>query len=135
MTRTCTSLIALTSVAVSLAAQQPSTAGSFRFERAVVTARPGPQRLAIDLPLLSGGDRFRFSGEAAFDGLADLRLFDASGATVPHLLVQPPRGETTWTGTTILPAPETETTSGFEADLGARHLVDAIDIGGLPEPC
>ena len=49
--------------------------------------------------------------------LADLRLFDAGGREVAHLLVNAPAPAASWTSGTILPVAATEKTSGFEVDL------------------
>ena len=72
--------LAILSAVAALAAQgQPSTTATY--ERPVVTTGGGPQRLAIDAPLLAGGAPFRVirRGERFYaeDGLNDLRLFVA----------------------------------------------------------
>ena len=63
-------------------AQQPASPPAFRFERPVAANGPGPRRLAIDVPLLAG----------LKSDLGDLRLFDASGREIAHLLVSRPSG-------------------------------------------
>ncbi|PYR21313.1 MAG: hypothetical protein DMF94_08485, partial [Acidobacteria bacterium] len=121
--------------AATLAAQTPAPGAAFRFERPIVVAADGPHRLAIDVPLLAGGNPFRVvsrSGAAAdragrdvvataTGGLTDLRLFDASGNEVAYLLVPNPTVEPAWRAAiAILPVAPVETekekTSGFEAD-------------------
>ena len=132
----CRVLVALTSV-VSLAAQQPS--GTFQVERPIVAAGEGPQRLKVDVALLSRAQRFtgvRLLGGAAVrarSGLGDLRIFDSQGREVPYLLTHPVR-EPEWVAAAILPVTATKKTSGFEADFGAPVLVDTFMVDGLPAP-
>jgi hypothetical protein len=123
-------------------AQQASATG-FRFERPVTPGAAGPNRLDVDLPLLSGAGPFsverRMAGlrdgiDVAQGGLADFRLFDESGREVPYLVVQPPPRLPDWTAGRILPVQDTKKTSGFEVDLGGARLVDRLAIGGLPAP-
>jgi hypothetical protein len=148
------SLLAALSAAVWLAAtlgaQPPAPAVAFRFERPVVAAGGGPHRLAVDIPLLVGGNPFRvFPALAATDGrdvpatatggLTDLRLFDASGREVAYLLVPNPPVEPVWrAAVAILPVAAVETekerTSGFEADLGGLLMIDRFRIDGLSRP-
>jgi len=144
---------ALVLCAATLAAQQPPLTAPFRFERPVVAPADGPHRLAIDVPLLSGGNAFRVVSTPAATtdrdgremvaiatgGLTDLRLFDASGKEVPHLLVPNPTTGPTWRpAIAILPVAPVETvkekTSGLEADLGSLFMVDRLRIDGLPPP-
>ena len=102
---------------------------SFRFTREVTPGASGPNRLAVDVPLLSGsGSR---SGAAL---LSDLRLVAPDGSEVPYLLVTPPPREPEWVRASILPVPATKTASGFEADLGALHPIDRLRVSGLPAP-
>jgi hypothetical protein len=132
----CRVVIGLLSV-VSLAAQQPS--GAFQVERPVVPAAEGPQRLKVDVALLSRAQRFAsvrlLGGPAARarGGLGDLRIFDSQGREVPYLLAHPVR-EPEWVGGAILPVAATKKTSGFEADFGAPALVDTLTLDGLPAP-
>ena len=130
-------------------AQQATTPASFRFERPVVSRGAGPQRLAIDLPLVVGGAPFQVvsqgttgaSGETspiAVDGLKDLRLFDAGGREISYLLVPNPPREPDWKPAVILPiAPvdtPTEKSSGFEADLGIAYMIDRFRVEGIAPP-
>ncbi len=122
--------------AAGLRAQQ---AERFRFERPVTIAVPGPQRLAIDVPLLSGGAPFTVAAAGgdrvvARGGLADLRFFDGSGAAVGYLLLYPPVSQPVWTTGDLLPIAKTEKTSGFEADFRTAATVDAIRVAGIPAP-
>lgn len=84
----------------------------------------GPNRLAPDAALLAN----------AKPGLDDLRLFDAAGAEVPYLLLEPVVATEKWKAATLLTVAPTKTTSGFEADLGAPTLVDRIRIEGIATP-
>src|SRR4051794_21694145 len=96
--------VAIAALPAIVAAQSPPT--GFRNERPIVTAGPGPYRLAMDVPLLAG------VAERAFD----LRLFDATNREVPYLLVRPAAIQPTWTTGVVLPVAQTKTTSGFEVD-------------------
>ena len=116
-------------------AQSPSTG---TYERQITTAGPGPQRLAIDSALLSGGAPFRVvrRGDVYYaeDGLDDLRLFAADGRPVPYLLIQPPPAERDWVVGRVFPIAPTKKSSGFEVDLGSAREIDMIRVGGLPAP-
>ncbi|MEP6915668.1 MAG: DUF3999 family protein [Acidobacteriota bacterium] len=130
--------IAVIAAAAATAAQQRGAPAGFRHERAVLPAGAGPQRLAIDVPLLAGGAPFtvasKRSGPLAENGLRDLRLFDSAGAPVPHIFIYPPRIEPEWALAEVLPVARTEKTSGFEADLGRALAVDAIAVSAIPSP-
>ena len=131
----CRVVVAFLSV-VSLGAQQPS--GTFQVERPVVPAAEGPQRLKIDVPLLSRAQRFTSvrlggGGGRARSGLGDLRIFDSQGREVPYLLAHPVR-EPEWVAGAILPVASTKKSSGFEVDFGAPTLVDTLMVDGLPAP-
>jgi hypothetical protein len=121
--------------ASALVAQQP--AGPFRVERPIVTTGVGPQRLTIDVPLLSRAQpvsRVYPTGQGewrAEGGLADLRIFDTRGREVPYVLTHASRVPE-WARATVLPQAVTKTTSGFEADLGAVRNVDMVRVDGLP---
>jgi hypothetical protein len=136
MTRRWWVLLVLT-IAVPLSAQQHET-GPFRYERDVRGAASEPQRLPVDVPLLSGGRPFtvvtRGARAVAEGGLADLRFFDANGREVPYLLIAPKTTEARWLTGSVLAIATTEKTSGFEADLGTMEQVGAISIEGLRPP-
>ena len=121
---------------VSVLAQQP--ARSFRVERPIVPTGAGPQRLAIDVPLLARSQRMNLPLPALARGrgpagLSDLRIVDAQGREVPYLLVHSPP-EHRWVTSVLLPVAATKKTSGFEADLGAVQTVDTLSVDGLPAP-
>lgn len=120
------------------AESQTERQARFAFERPVATSGPGPQKLAVDEPLLSGGRPFRVirrgSRFIAEDGLDDLRLFDSGGVAVPHLLVRPPAADPLWVAGRILPVPSTKKSSGFEADFGRAQVIDTIRVEGIPAP-
>lgn len=119
-------------------AAQSQPQGRFAFERPVIAARTGPQKLALDRELLAGGSPFRVIGRrqrlVAEDGLADLRLFDSRGAAVPYLLVHPPAADPQWAIGRVLAIQPTKKTSGFEVDFGRAQLVDMISVEGIPAP-
>lgn len=125
--------LALASVV--LAAQTPP---AFTRERQIATTGAGPQRLAIDLPLLTFGAPFRVvtRGELAIaeQGLADLRLFSDGDRPVQYLLVHPPDAEPEWMNGDVLSVPATKKTSGFEVDLGSIQTVDRLQISDVPAP-
>ena len=129
---------ALLVLLIATAHAQTRAGAPFRFERPVVPAASGPQRLAIDVPLIAGGSPFavRPSGErtVAVDGLADLRFFDEAGTEVQYLFVHAPAPQPEWRAGSILPVAATKKTSGFEADFGEPSTMDMIRIGGLPPP-
>ena len=142
-------LVLIAVMTVTVAAQQPAGPPAFQFERSIVTNGEGPRRVAIDIPLVTGGRAFivvnagRRSGTEeplyrASNGLGDLRLYDANGREVQYLFVSTPLSEPDWKTTTILPVAPIETdrvkTSGFEADLGEAQTVDRLRISGLRAP-
>lgn len=129
----------LTALLVGAATVSPLAQGApprFQHERGIDVTVAGPQRLDVDVTLLQGsqpfsvttvGDRFIATG-----GMNDLRLFSQDGQEVPYLLVPP----STNTGVIVmgraLPITATdlpnEKASGFEIDLEAVTMVDAIDL-------
>jgi hypothetical protein len=118
-------------------AQQPAPGA--RVEREIRTTGAGPQKLRIDVPLLTAGQRFATiarEGERvrASDGLGDLRLYVGSGQEVPHLLISPPPRPHRRVEGALFAVAATKTTSGFEVDLGEPQVVDALEVIGLPAP-
>jgi hypothetical protein len=132
-------IVALT-IALSAAtgvAQRPAT--EFRYERTVLLDASGSHRLEVDVPLLAGATPFAVvtpldDRAVAQDGLEDLRFFDSSSREIPYLLVPPPSTRPSWLDARVLPVVSTEKTSGFEADLGAVALVDAIRVDSIATP-
>jgi hypothetical protein len=127
-------------VLAAVIAQAPASPAP-RYERPIVVAAPGPQRLAIDATLLAGGAPFSIVRRGrvqerlvAEGGLSDLRLAAADGREVPYLLVYPTVREPEWRGAAVLRIAATAKTSGFEADLGGVHDVNGIDLRDLPGP-
>ena len=110
-------------VATPAHADAPAT---FRFERAITPSGVGPQRLPVDVTLLSDAE----PGGA----LSDLRLFDSSGRELGYLLVAPPSPEATWHDAEVLRGVEGRDESSFEADLGAALAVDRIRLSGVSAP-
>lgn len=126
---------------LALAAPAAATApGQFRYERPVIPAGPGPNRLVLDAAVLSGATPITYATAGGdlqpifVSGLDDLRLFDAKGQEVPYLLIAPPSPAPRWHQGTVLPVAATKETSGFEVDLGAVAPVDQLRLDGLPPP-
>lgn len=92
-------------------------------ERSVTPGGAGPNRLDIDVLLLSH----------ATSDLRDLRLVDDAQREVGFLLVQP-AGEPRWIDGRILPVTSTKKTSGFEIDLGSASDVDRLRLDGITAP-
>lgn len=129
---------------VQRAAPAPVRPESFRMERTVFPGAAGANRLTVDVPLLVGAERFRalVAGEGAgadrrvvaTGGLGDLRLYDAAQREVPYLLVTPPSPTPVWQGGRMLAVAATDTTSGFEVDLGSVTQSDRLRLEGMPAP-
>ncbi|HUP50102.1 MAG TPA: DUF3999 family protein [Thermoanaerobaculia bacterium] len=94
------------------------------YERRIDVETPGPQRLDVDLALLGG----------AAAGLADLRIYDRAGREAPYLLVPPAASGPQWTRTRRFEIVPTKTSSGVEADAGARRAIDALRIENVAAP-
>jgi len=92
-------------------------------ERIVTPGAAGPNRLDVDVALLSH----------ATSDLRDLRLIDDAQREVGFLLVQP-AGEWRWIDGRILPITPTKKTSGFEVDLGSPIDVDRLRLDGIAAP-
>ncbi len=118
---------------------------AFNYERPVIPGASGPNRLLIDVPLLSRAAPFPASSQTRagssnetviidLRGLADLRIYDASNREVPYLLVSPPIPEPLWSDGRILPVASTKKSSGLEVDLGRPQRVDRLRLAGLPAP-
>ena len=134
-------------LSITIVAQQAGP--SFRFERPITASGSGAQRLAIDLPLLAGGNPFTVTvrgvdpstGDMQYTvgpGLSDLRVYAPDGREVGFLLVPNPPSEPSWRLTVLLPVAPVETdtikTSGFEADLREPLLVDRFRLDGIAPP-
>lgn len=122
--------LALPALAVLASLPAPGAAPP-RWERPVTPGAPGPNRLEVDVPLLSGASPLR---AGTGQGLADLRFLAADGKEVPYLLVAPPRAEPRRAAARVLPMAATKAASGFEADLGKAQVVDRLEVQGLPSP-
>ena len=77
-----TALAAIAACAITIVAQGSATA-RFQYERVAEVATPGPQRLDVDVALLSGSQPFHIERRGdraiAVGGLNDLRLFAPGG--------------------------------------------------------
>ena len=130
-------------VAACAASLQAQSSGNARFsqERNVDTSA-GPQRLDIDVPLLSGSQPFsiRAVGERwlADGGLNDLRLVARDGREIPYLLIPPAPDLPVFITGRVLPITATDTpnekTSGFEVDFETVGPINAIDLSRVRAP-
>ena len=135
------SLLLAAASAATLTAQGAAYA-RFQYERVAEVAAAGPQRLDVDVALLSGSHPFvaQETGERAIarGGLGDLRLFDASNVEVPYLLIEPVPNLPSFVAYPALPVPAIDKadnkTSGFEVDIRGVRLVDAIVLNGIQPP-
>lgn len=93
-------------------------------QRNVTPAAAGPNRLDVDVALLS---------EAASD-LRDLRFFDAQKREIGYILVEPKTSEPRWVDGRILPIAATKKTSGFEVDLERAEEIDRLRFAGIAAP-
>ena len=140
MTRNRTLVLVLLVASVSLNAQGSGTA-RFSQER-TLDASDGPQRLDVDVALLSGSQPFTVgaSGERwiAAGGLNDLRLFAFDGREIPHLLMPPAPDAPVFVTGQVLPITATDTpnekTSGFEVDFETVGPIDAVDLSRVRAP-
>ena len=120
--------------------QAGGTGTLFKYERPVVPAAAGPNRLDVDVPLLAAGQSFRVVSRAtgtlgiATGGLGDLRFYDEASREIPYLLITPPAPQPEWVSGKVLAIAATKTASGFEADLGAVPPVDRLRMTGLATP-
>lgn len=93
-------------------------------KRAVTPAAAGPNRLDVDVALLS----------RATSDLRDVRIFDSENREVGYLLVEPASGDARWLDGRLLPVASTKKTSGFEADFGRAEKVDRLRFEGIAAP-
>ena len=113
----------------------------FRFER-MVESTGGPQRLDIDVELLSGSQPFIVEASSTRwvtrRGLGDLRLFDSNNVEVPYLLIEPSGDTPPFGAFRTLPIPAVDKpgvkTSGFEVDLTGVRTIDAIMLNSFSPP-
>jgi hypothetical protein len=143
MTRRVTLGIAAIAAGVVTVAAQGPPAGRFQHERLADVTTGGPQRLDIDVALLTGSQPFtvdqRGDRAIAIGGLGDLRLFaSGAGSEIQYLLIPPSADPPSYVSGRILPITPTESTdnktSGFEVDLQAVTTIDAIELTGIPAP-
>ncbi|MEJ2108458.1 MAG: DUF3999 family protein [Acidobacteriota bacterium] len=117
----------------------------FQYERTIIPGGDGSNRLSIDSVLLSGGNsQWQFHQEGAGSerdpmviatgGLSDFRIYDASNREIPYLFILPPKPDAEWLDGMLSPMAPTETTSGFQIDLGRSLLVDRLFLSGIPAP-
>jgi hypothetical protein len=133
--RAAAAALTLALTATTVIAQRPR---AFRYQRPVQLEASGPQRLDVDVTLLTGATPFTVTtnGDRAIaqGGLEDLRFYDSAAHEVPYLLVAPASAQPAWLQSRVLPVASTEKTSGFEVDLGEVALVDALRLEGISAP-
>ena len=150
MRRSWASIVLAMSSVVAVAGQG-SNSPRFQFEKIAAAAVTGPQRLDIDVDLLSGSRPFtvvrRGERAIAINGLGDLRLF-SNDVEVPYLLIPPAADEPVYLSPRLLPIAAIETqdtkSSGFEIDVlsasptdstpGHFPVVDAVDLDAIGAP-
>ena len=140
MTHRLALVVAMVACAASLEAQSSGTA-RFSQERNV-DASAGPQRLDIDVALLSGSQPFSVGavGERwiAAGGLNDLRLFGGDGREIAYLLIPPAADAPVFVTGRVLPITAADTpndkASGFEVDFETVGPIDAIDLSRVRAP-
>ncbi|HEU4886789.1 MAG TPA: DUF3999 family protein, partial [Thermoanaerobaculia bacterium] len=93
-------------------------------KRAVTPSAAGPNRLDVDVALLS----------RATTDLHDLRIVDAEQREVGYLLVEPAGGDARWVDGSRLPVASTKKSSGFELDLGRAEEIDRLRFDGIAAP-
>ncbi len=93
-------------------------------ERSVTPGAAGPNRLDVDVSLLSH----------ATNDLRDLRLLDDAQREVGFLIVQPSAHEPRWIAGRLLPIAATKKSSGLEVDLGQPAAVDRLHLEGIAAP-
>ena len=132
-------LVILALLSVSVIAQAP--AGRFQYERGVESTG-GPQRLDVDVALLTGSQPFVVEDFGtrwvARRGLADLRLFDVNNVEVPYLLIEPSSDMPAFGSFRTLPIAAVDQSnnksSGFEVDALALRTIDGIQLSTIPAP-
>jgi len=95
-----------------------------RYERTVVPAGRGPNRLDVDADLVVH----------SVAGLADVRLIDRNGRELAYLLIPPSPRQARWVEGRILPIAATKKSSGVEIDLGTVADIDRLRLEGIASP-
>jgi len=130
-------------IGILLALPATQQAAQFLCARVIFPGAPGLNQLQIDLPLLAGAAPFRelsresLRGESeriviARNGLDDLRIYDSAGREIPYVIWLPSAVKPSWIEGRVTSLPPTDTTSGFEMDLGRIAGVDRLRVWGLP---
>lgn len=134
-------MCALLLAGVAMLSAQGTGNARFEYEKTADVTTAGPQRLDIDVQLLSGSRPFtvtRYGDRAvALGGLTDLRLF-VDNSELPYLLIPPSPNQPAFMSGRILPVSAVDAvdnkSSGFEVDLGDITAIDAIDLGAIDAP-
>jgi hypothetical protein len=107
----------------------------FRWAQPVIPGGAGPNRLALDVPVLTGARPLRYDATGRhLGGLDDLRLANGDGTEVPYLVLTPPVVQASWWSGRLQAVPATDDASGFELDLGQLERADRLRLSGLPGP-
>ena len=133
--------VSLVLLALSTAAVMAQAPRRFQYER-IVESTGGPQRLDVDVALLTGSQPFSVEDFGtrwlARRGLADLRLFDSNNAEVPYLLIEPSSDMPSFASFRTLPIPAIDRpenrSSGFEVDALAVKTMDGILLNTFSPP-
>ncbi len=142
MIRTVRCALALIGVTAVTLSAQGSVGARFQFERIAEAVGNGPQRLDVDVALLTGSQPFAVEDRGnrwiARRGLGDLRLFDRNNVEVPYLLIEPSPDQAVFGTYPTLTIPAVEKpdnkTSGFEVDTRSVKTMDAIVLNAIPSP-
>ena len=142
MTRAVRISLALVATSVASLTAQGSANARFQYERVAEAVESGPQRLDVDVSLLTGSQPFTaedLGGRSiANGGLADLRLVDQNNSEVPYLLVEPKTDQPAYGTYPVLPISAIEKpdnkTSGFEVDAQAVRTMNAIVLDSVRAP-
>ena len=134
-------LVLVTLNAVLLVAQGSANA-RFQYERIAEVTSGGPQRLDVDVALLTGSQppiAEDLGGRSiAKRGLADLRLFDSSNIEVPYLLIEPTADQAALTPYPVLAISPVEKpdikTSGFEVEARGVRTMNALLLDSIKGP-
>ncbi len=138
-------LLLAVGLAAGAVARPAGAAGDgFAYERGLQPGGRGPNRIALDEPMLTRAMPVRYAAGSAhaadaadaapIGGLEDLRLFDGAGRELPYLLMLPAAARERSLEGALLEIPLSKSESGFEADLGQVENVDRLTLQGLPSP-
>ena len=139
--RTCRFALVMIVVTAATLMAQGSAGERFQYERIAEAAGNGPQRLDVDVALLTGSQPFAVEDRGnrwiARRGLGDLRLFTQDNVEIPYLLIEPVSDQIVFGTFPVLPIPAIDKpdnkSSGFEVDARAVRTMDGIVLT-VPAP-